>query len=59
MPYKDKAQELAAKRKTAAKRRAAGLCSRCNTPRLPDDSRCQAHRDAERKQPATTKGVEA
>ena len=56
MPFKDIEQRRAAKRKSAAKRRQAGICSRCKNKRKPGDSRCEPcaerQREAERKQAA-------
>ena len=48
MPYKDLAKRRAMLRRLASERRNRGLCSRCNSQRLPDDSRCSRCRDAQR-----------
>ena len=48
VPHKDRAKRNAMLRRLAADRKAAGLCSRCNSPRLPDDTRCEVHRDRQR-----------
>ena len=48
MPYKNLATRNAMLRRLAAERKAAGICSRCNNPRLPDDTRCAAHAEEQR-----------
>ena len=48
MPHKDPEARRAAKRKSAARRREAGICSRRRNKRLPGDSRCGDCREKQR-----------